>query len=140
MRRREFITFIGGAAAWPLVARGQQPTMPMVGFLGNGSPTSDDGFRAAAVRQGLVEAGYVEGRNVTFDYRWAEDHNERLPALATELVRREVAVIVTAAVVLRPWRPSRQPELSRLSSPLVVIRSSWALSPVSTGPAEISPV
>ena len=95
MRRREFITFIGGAAAWPLVARGQQPTMPMVGFLGNGSPTSDDGFRAAAVRQGLVEAGYVEGRNVTFEYRWAEDHNERLPALATELVRREVAVIVT---------------------------------------------
>ncbi|MGB7827019.1 MAG: hypothetical protein WBL86_12025 [Pseudolabrys sp.] len=69
MRRRQFITLVGGAAAaWPLVARGQQPTIPMVGFLGNGSPTSDDGFRAAAVRQGLIEAGYVEGRNVTFDH------------------------------------------------------------------------
>jgi putative ABC transport system substrate-binding protein len=69
MRRRQFITLVGGAAAaWPLVARGQQPTIPMVGFLGNGSPTSDDGFGAAAVRQGLIEAGYVEGRNVTFDH------------------------------------------------------------------------
>src|SRR5450830_319752 len=93
MRRREFITLIGGAVTWPLSARAQQPAMPVVGILGTGSPLSD-AFRVAAVRQGLIEAGYVEGRNVTFEYHWAEDHYERLPVLAAELVRREVAVIV----------------------------------------------
>jgi putative ABC transport system substrate-binding protein len=95
MRRREFIVLFGGAtAAWPMVTRAQQPTMPVVGFLSAGSPQSD-AFRVAAIQQGLKETGYIEGRNVAFEYRWAEDHNERLPALAAELVRREVAVIVT---------------------------------------------
>jgi putative ABC transport system substrate-binding protein len=94
MRRREFITFFGGATiAWPLAVRAQQPTMPVIGFLGTGSPQSDT-YRVAAVRQGLIEAGYVEGLNVAFESRWAEDERERLPALAAELVRREVAVIV----------------------------------------------
>jgi putative tryptophan/tyrosine transport system substrate-binding protein len=94
MRRRKFIKLMGGAAAmWPLAALAQQP-MPVIGFLSTGSPQSD-AFRLAAVRQGLVEAGYVEGRNFVFDYRGAEDQYERLPALAAELVRREVALIVT---------------------------------------------
>jgi len=94
MQRREFIMLIGGAAAWPSAACAQRTTMPVVGFLGNGS-SKPDAFRVAAIRQGLKDAGYVEGQNVTFEYRWEEDHNELLPALATELVRREVAVIVT---------------------------------------------
>jgi putative ABC transport system substrate-binding protein len=94
MRRREFVTIVLGAAvARPLSARAQQSALPVVGFLGSGSQESD-AFRMAAVRQGLAEAGYVEGRNVAFQHRRAEDHYERLPALAIELVRRDVAVIV----------------------------------------------
>jgi putative ABC transport system substrate-binding protein len=93
MKRRKVITLLGGAGAWPLAARAQQPVMPMVGFLGTRSPQSD-AFRIAAVRQGLIDAGYVEERNVAFEYRWAEDRYERLPALAAALVRRKVAVII----------------------------------------------
>ena len=94
MRRRDFITLLGGAAAWPLNARAQQQTTPVVGLLGTGS-LETDAYRVGAVRQGLIGAGYVEGRDVAIEYRGAEDHNERLLALATELVHREVAVIVT---------------------------------------------
>src|SRR5262249_19109392 len=93
MRRREFITLLGGAAAtWPLTARAQQAAMPVIGFLSNGWQQSD-AVRLAAFQQGLNKTGY-EGRHLASEYRWAEDHYERLPALAAELVRRQVTVIV----------------------------------------------
>jgi putative tryptophan/tyrosine transport system substrate-binding protein len=94
MRRRQFIAGLG-AAAWPLVVRAQQPVMPVVGFLFS-STSEEAGAYIAGLTAGLAEIGYVEGRNVAFEYRMAEDHYERLPALANDLVRRRVAVIFTA--------------------------------------------
>jgi putative ABC transport system substrate-binding protein len=97
MRRREFIAGIGGAAAWPLVARAQQPKLPTVGLLNGVSFEGPYAVPVAAIRQGLQEAGFVEGQNLAIEYRTAEGEYERLPELAAELVRREAAVIIAIA-------------------------------------------
>jgi putative tryptophan/tyrosine transport system substrate-binding protein len=96
MKRREFIGLVGGAAAWPIGARAQQAAVPLVGWLGARSPDVE-GPVAAAFRKGLAETGYIEGRNVAIESHWAYGQNDRLPALAADLLGRQVSVLVNVA-------------------------------------------
>jgi putative ABC transport system substrate-binding protein len=96
MRRRDFITLFGGAAAWPLAARAQQSAMPVIGYLSTGTSETMRDY-VAAFHRGLADRGFAEGRNIGIEYRWTEGHNDRLPTLADDLVRRQAAVIVAVS-------------------------------------------
>jgi putative tryptophan/tyrosine transport system substrate-binding protein len=102
MRRREFIAGLGSAAAWPLVARAQQTAIPVIGYLDLGSPSLNSPL-LTSFRRGLAEAGFIEGQNVTIEYRWAEMRGDELPRLATDLVRRGTAVIVAVGSPISVW-------------------------------------
>src|SRR5712672_3927616 len=109
MLRRDFITLLGGAATtWPLVARAQQPGIPVVGFLGTRA-SGDDPQLLTALRRGLKEVGYVEGQNMAVEYRFAENQYDRLPTLAADLVPRQVAVLVATARAAQAAQEARAP-------------------------------
>jgi putative tryptophan/tyrosine transport system substrate-binding protein len=135
MKRREFITLLGGAAGWPIVARAQQAGMPVVGYLGTSSRETTQRFVAAFLLS-LKEAGFIEGQNVAIEYRWADDQYDRLPAMAADLVRRQVTAIVAITQLAAVATKSATPRYQSFSQPLST-RSRPVSLPVSTGPAAI---
>src|SRR5713226_6257557 len=126
MKRREFITLLGSAAAaWPLAARAQQPEMPVIGFLNSTSPQAWAPFLAAFL-QGLKQAGYVDGQNVMIEYRWAQNQSNRLPSLAAELVRHPVSVMVTSG-------GDHVVQAAKAAAPTMPIISTFGFDPVAHG-------
>jgi len=138
MNRRKFIAGLGAAASWPLVARAQQPALPVVSFIDGGSADVPAGS-VAAFREGLGEAGYVEGQNVTVEYHWLEGKYDRLPSLMADLVRRRVAVLASPSAAPLRSRPKRRQRPSQLFSASVKTRSNWDSSPASPGRAATRP-
>jgi putative ABC transport system substrate-binding protein len=120
MRRREFITLIGSAAAWPLALRAQQPAMPVIGFVHLTSRDETRGF-LPDFHRGLADAGYIEGKNFAIEYRWGEGHNDRLPSLIAELVQRQVSVIVTLESTLAALAAK---EATR-TIPVIFMQGAW---------------
>jgi putative ABC transport system substrate-binding protein len=136
VRRREFVALLGGAAAWPLAARAQQPAMPVIGFIDTRSVETTR-EQVAAFKRGLAETGYVEGRNVAIEYRWADNQTDRLPALASDLVRQRIAVIVAPGP---PSALAAKAATTKIpsSSPLAKTPSDLVSSLASLGRAVIS--
>ena len=138
MLRRKFITLFGGAAAtWPLAASAQQPTMPVIGFL-SGATFETMREYVVAFHRGLADAGFVEGRNLAVEYRWAEGYNDRLPALATDLVRRGVAIIVVGASTPGALAAKAVTQTIPIVFSSVPTQSKLASSPASHDPAATS--
>jgi putative ABC transport system substrate-binding protein len=126
LKRREFISLLGGAAvSWPLVSRAQQPLIPVVGFLSGRSPAESAGV-VAAFRKGLSETGYAESQNVSIDFRWAEGQSDRLPALASELVHRPVDVIAALGESGPAAKAAIRPYPSSLESGEIPLRPAWS--------------
>ena len=125
MKRREFLAFLTGLTTWPLGAHSEQAAIPTVGFLSSLSAAALTG-PIAAFRNGLQSAGYTEGKNVEIEFRWADGHYDRLPALAADLVSRLVTVIVTVGGARQHLRPKLRQQRSPSCSWLVGIQSNWA--------------
>jgi len=140
IKRRTFIAGLGGTvAAWPIAVRAQQAAMPVIGFLSSQSAEIDYKEVTVPFLQGLKDTGYVEGRNVAIEYRYAENQYDRLPALAADLVHLRVAVILATGAPPQRWRQSERPRQYQSSLPPALTRSQWVLSVASTGPERTSP-